>query len=201
MLCDCCTQQSFMQEVSKREREGQRVLLLAHTEKKLTGDVLPEGLKPVALLLLEDVIRPEAQEVFSFFQNEGVELIVISGDSAKTADAIARRAGISGIKGYLDTMDLSEEELRKAEEERSFKLKEELIKTIEKFRQQEDQRKAEEERKLEELQKAEVAKAKQQAEQQKKRYRQMNVCQYCGGSFIGLFSKKCKVCGRPKDYT
>lgn len=114
VLCDCCTQQSFMQEVSKREREGQRVLLLAHTEKKLTGDVLPEGLKPVALLLLEDVIRPEAQEVFSFFQNEGVELIVISGDSAKTADAIARRAGISGIKGYLDTMDLSEEELRKA---------------------------------------------------------------------------------------
>lgn len=68
-------------------------------------------------------------------------------------------------------------------------MKEELIKTIEKFRQQEDQRKAEEERKLEELQKAEVAKAKQQAEQQKKRYRQMNVCQYCGGSFKGLFSK------------
>ena len=47
---------------------------------------------------------------------------------------------------------------------------------------------------------AEVAKAKQQAEQQKKRYRQMNVCQYCGGSFKGLFSKKCRVCGRPKDY-
>ena len=44
-------------------------------------------------------------------------------------------------------------------------------------------------------------KAKQEAEKQKMHYRQMNVCQYCGGSFIGLFSKKCKVCGRPKDYT
>ena len=100
----------------------------------------------------------------------------------------------------LEAERKKEEELRKAEEERSFKLEEELRKTIEKSRQQEDQRKAEEERKLEELQKAEVAKAKQQAEQQKKRYRQMNVCQYCGGSFKGLFSKKCKVCGRPKDY-
>lgn len=28
----------------------------------------------------------------------------------------------------------------------------------------------------------------------------MNVCQYCGGVFTGLFNKKCKVCGKPKDY-
>lgn len=80
-------------------------------------------------------------------------------------------------------------------------MEEKLRKTIEKSRQEEEQRKAEEVRKLEESQKAELAKSKQEAEQQKIRYRQMNVCQYCGGSFNGLFSKKCKVCGRPKDYT
>ena len=27
-----------------------------------------------------------------------------------------------------------------------------------------------------------------------------NVCQYCGGKFSGLFTKKCKDCGREKDY-
>ena len=90
--------------------------------------------------------------------------------------------------------------MRKAEEERSSKLEEELRKTVEKSRQQEEQRKAEEARKQEELQKAEEARAKQEAEQQKIRYRQMNVCQYCGGAFNGLFNKKCKVCGKPKDY-
>ena len=28
----------------------------------------------------------------------------------------------------------------------------------------------------------------------------MNLCQHCGGTFSGLFSKKCSVCGKPKDY-
>lgn len=104
------------------------------------------------------------------------------------------------VRQQLEAERKKEEELRKAEEERSSKLEEELRKTVEKSRQQEEQRKAEEARKQEELQKAEEARAKQEAEQQKIRYRQMNVCQYCGGAFNGLFNKKCKVCGKPKDY-
>lgn len=71
-------------------------------------------------------------------------------------------------------------------------MEEKLRKTIEKSRQEEEQRKAEEVRKLEELQQAELAKAKQEAEKQKMHYRKMNVCQYCGGSFIGLFSKNAR---------
>ena len=31
-----------------------------------------------------------------------------------------------------------------------------------------------------------------------RRYR--NVCQHCGGTFKGLFTKKCSVCGKEKDY-
>ena len=104
------------------------------------------------------------------------------------------------VRQQLEAERKKEEELRKAEEERRSKLEEELRKTVEKSRQQEDQRKAEEARKQEELKKAEEARAKQAVEQQKMRYRQMNVCQYCGGAFNGLFNKKCKVCGRPKDY-
>lgn len=30
--------------------------------------------------------------------------------------------------------------------------------------------------------------------------RQSNLCQYCGGPFKGLISKKCSICGKPKDY-
>ena len=32
------------------------------------------------------------------------------------------------------------------------------------------------------------------------RYRVRGLCQYCGGSFSGLFVKKCTKCGRSKDY-
>ncbi len=40
-----------------------------------------------------------------------------------------------------------------------------------------------------------------QKEQEKRlEYRKRGVCQYCGGAFKGLLSKKCSVCGRSKDY-
>ena len=40
-----------------------------------------------------------------------------------------------------------------------------------------------------------------QKEQEKRQeHRRRGVCQYCGGAFKGLLSKKCSVCGRSKDY-
>lgn len=114
ILCRHCVQTDFMQQVTELEERGQRVLLLAHTAEPALSETLPDGLQPLALLVLEDVIRPEAEEIFSFFQQEGVELVIISGDSAKTAHAIAKRAGVQNIKGYLDIAELSEEELEEA---------------------------------------------------------------------------------------
>ena len=35
---------------------------------------------------------------------------------------------------------------------------------------------------------------------QQNQWRGRGLCQYCGGSFKGLFAKKCANCGRPKDY-
>ena len=40
----------------------------------------------------------------------------------------------------------------------------------------------------------------QQVLEQRLKYRMMGVCQYCGGTFKGVLSKKCSACGRPKDY-
>ena len=30
--------------------------------------------------------------------------------------------------------------------------------------------------------------------------REQNLCQHCGGTFKGLFTKKCSSCGKEKDY-
>ena len=38
------------------------------------------------------------------------------------------------------------------------------------------------------------------ANEQKQKYRLQKVCQYCGGSFKGLFVKTCRSCGKKKDY-
>ena len=42
-------------------------------------------------------------------------------------------------------------------------------------------------------------KARQRAAQQAK-WRDADLCQHCGGTLKGFFSKKCVSCGKPKDY-
>jgi cation-transporting ATPase E len=88
--------------VQKYAEQGFRVLCLACTQAPIQGSSLPEGLRPAALLVLSDTIRPEAQDTFRFFAGEGVTLKVISGDDAVTVSTIAGKAGISGSESYVD---------------------------------------------------------------------------------------------------
>lgn len=60
--------------------------------------------------------------------------------------------------------------------------------------------------KIEKERDAEIEKQKQEyarrveAEKRAQNWRAQGKCQYCGGEFKGLFSKKCSSCGRAKDY-
>ena len=47
---------------------------------------------------------------------------------------------------------------------------------------------------------AEAARKQQLIEQQKANLRSQGLCQHCGGTFKGLFTKKCTNCGKEKDY-
>ena len=75
-------------------RPGQRVLLLAHADAPLGGEVLPAGLQPAALVLLEEKVRPDAAETLRYFPEQGVALKVISGDNPRTVGAVAQRVGL-----------------------------------------------------------------------------------------------------------
>ena len=45
-----------------------------------------------------------------------------------------------------------------------------------------------------------IAEEKRRIVEQQAAYRSQGVCQHCGGTFKGLFGKKCSNCGKPKDY-
>ncbi|RHE40579.1 HAD family hydrolase [Blautia obeum] len=95
--------------------EGLRVLVLAHSSQNAEGTELPEGLEPLALMLLTDVIREEAPDTLAFFDSQEVDLKVISGDDPVTVAAIARRAGLKNTDSYVDATTLTtEEELQDA---------------------------------------------------------------------------------------
>ncbi len=73
---------------------GSRTLLLARTDSSLQGESLPADLDPVALVMFDEQVRPDAAETLAYFRSQGVILKVISGDNPRTVGAVARRVGL-----------------------------------------------------------------------------------------------------------
>lgn len=90
-------------------KEGFRVLVVAHSENVNEGTEIPAGLEPIGLLLT-DVIRQEAPDTLAYFESQGVDLKVISGDDPVTVSAIARRAGLKNAEQYVDATTITTQE-------------------------------------------------------------------------------------------
>ncbi len=91
--------------VAEQADAGHRVVLLA-SAAALDEDRLPERVEPLALVLLEDEIRPDANETLSYFRSQGIQLKVISGDHPGTVAAVAARAGVPGAERGVDARTL-----------------------------------------------------------------------------------------------
>lgn len=107
--------EKLMELCQKYAAQGYRLLLLAHSRQIANGSQLPCELSVCAVLLLTDVIRQEAPETLAFFDSQGVDLKVISGDDPVTVSAIAKKAGLKNAGNYVDATTLtSPQELEKA---------------------------------------------------------------------------------------
>ncbi len=91
---------------------GNRVLLLAYSTASITAkEKLPSTMKPVALIVLSDNIRPEAIETIKWFKENDVQVKVISGDNPITVSEIAKRAGIENASNWINLEGLSNKEI------------------------------------------------------------------------------------------
>ena len=99
--------EDLMKQCSAYGKEGLRVLELAHSPNLNQENELPEGLKPVALFMLTDIIRDNAPETLAFFKDQGVDLKVISGDDPVTVSAIAKKAGLENADKYIDATTIT----------------------------------------------------------------------------------------------
>ncbi|HEV3451659.1 MAG TPA: HAD-IC family P-type ATPase [Acidimicrobiia bacterium] len=89
--------------------DGKRVLLLARSDAPLADESLPVPLTPVALVLLEEKVRPDARETLAYFAEQGVALKVISGDNPRTVAAVAARVGLAGSDDPVDARELPDD--------------------------------------------------------------------------------------------
>ncbi|SEE23504.1 cation-transporting ATPase E [Arthrobacter alpinus] len=94
---------------------GLRAVVLAHREQRPatngTGDPVFDlaGLKPVALLVFREKVRPDAAETLAYFREQGVALKIISGDNPRTVAAVARDVGFEFDGDGYDARELPED--------------------------------------------------------------------------------------------
>ncbi len=100
---DRLTRRPLPPKVSEQENSGARILMAAFTKETIASDQLP-ALSPVAFLTISDPIRKDAAKTLDFFEREGVDIKIISGDNPVTVSAIAKSAG---LKGYDSVVDMS----------------------------------------------------------------------------------------------
>ncbi|MFI8855938.1 HAD-IC family P-type ATPase [Streptomyces prasinus] len=75
---------------------GLRVLLLARTERPLDDPEVAAGVRPTALVVLEQRLRPDAADTLAYFADQDVDAKVLSGDNAVSVGAVAGKLGLTG---------------------------------------------------------------------------------------------------------
>lgn len=86
--------------VEQKEKEGKTVVVVGKNEKAL------------AVVALQDTIRPEAKQMIADLRNQGIRVAMLTGDQEETARAIAKEAGIDLFYSNL----LPDEKVKKIEE-------------------------------------------------------------------------------------
>jgi cation-transporting P-type ATPase E len=115
VLPDAAPDTGVRRRANELAAEGKRVLLLARSDAPVTDEALPDALTPVALVLFEEKIRPDARETLAYFAEQGVALKVISGDNPRTVAAVASRVGLPGTEDPVDARELPDDEAKLAD--------------------------------------------------------------------------------------
>lgn len=111
---------------------GLRVLMLAQADRPISANrrsqnqdeasVLPRKLEALALVVLEEELRPQASATLAAFADAGVDIKIISGDNPQTALAVGRWVGLPSSARAVSWGDIASQppaEVAKALEEAS----------------------------------------------------------------------------------
>ena len=104
--------ETLADRLSVETSAGRRVIALAKTTQPLPAsgsDGHPAGLEPVALVVLEENLRPGVSETLELMRSEEVSLKLISGDARETVTSVARAVGIPENAGVVQGSDLPDD--------------------------------------------------------------------------------------------
>lgn len=96
--------ESYREQIEKLEKEGKTLMMLG-VDGKLLG-----------LIAVADTIKESAKEGVGVLQKKGIEVVMITGDNRRTADAIASKLGIKRVLSEV-LPDQKEVEVKKIQAE------------------------------------------------------------------------------------
>jgi magnesium-transporting ATPase (P-type) len=91
---------------------GRRVVAFGSSAEALPDDpahAAPPRLTAMALVVLEETLRPDAAETIAFIREEGIDLKLISGDARATVTAVAYAVGVPREAGVVEGPELPED--------------------------------------------------------------------------------------------
>ena len=92
------------------KKEGYRILSLAYTEDSTN---IPTNMKLVGHVVLSDEIKENTKETFKYFESQGVEVKIISGDNHIAVYGVAKKAGFKEDAKAIDMTKATDEEFEK----------------------------------------------------------------------------------------
>ena len=99
----------------KKYTEDYRVLLIAKSSLPFNDKNLPKKIEPIGIVLLLDKIRKDASKTIKYFDKQGVDIKIISGDDPITVSKLAKRVGLKNYNKYIDMTNIKEEDLNNLE--------------------------------------------------------------------------------------
>mgnify|MGYP002575732728 FL=1 len=101
---------AVLEKIAEYASKGLRVLTVAHSPNEMTDYTLAEDFEIVGFVFMTDVVRKNAPDILGYFEEQGVDLKVISGDDPVTVAAIAARAGLKDADKYIDATTIHTDE-------------------------------------------------------------------------------------------
>ena len=99
--------EKYKQEIEKYSIDY-RVLVLAYSRNNFNKKDLPNNISLLGYILLLDKIRPDANKTLSYFEAQGVDIKIISGDNPVTVSRIAKNVGVKNYEKYIDMSTVNE---------------------------------------------------------------------------------------------
>lgn len=100
----------IVKDAENKYTKDYRVLALAYTKEEMPNDKLPENVELIGYVLILDKIRKQAKQTLKYFEKQGVDIKIISGDNPITVSKIAKQVGVKKYEKYIDMTTIEKEE-------------------------------------------------------------------------------------------